>query len=49
MHSWTWRVPHEVRRRVGPELRTWAEGRFGSLGRPVEPDLRILWRAYDLP
>jgi SAM-dependent methyltransferase len=49
MHSWTWRVPHEVRRRVGPELRTWAEGRFGPLGRPVEPDLRILWRAYDLP
>ena len=49
MHSWTWRVPDEVRRRVGPQLRTWAEGRFGSLERPVEPDLQILWRAYDLP
>ena len=49
MHSWTWRVPDDVRRRLGPELRTWAEGRFGSLERRVEPDLRILWRAYDLP
>jgi len=49
MHSWTWRVPDDVRRRVGPELRTWAEARFGSLERPVEPDLQILWRAYDLP
>jgi SAM-dependent methyltransferase len=49
MHSWTWRVPDDVRCRVVPELRAWAEGRFGSLGRPVEPDLRILWRAYDLP
>jgi SAM-dependent methyltransferase len=49
MHSWTWRVPDDVRRRVVPELRTWAKGRFGSLERPVEPDLQILWRAYDLP
>ena len=49
MHSWTWRVPDDVRRRVVPELRTWAERRFGSLERPVEPDLQILWRAYDLP
>jgi hypothetical protein len=49
MHSWTWRVPDDVRRRVGPELRTWAVGRFGSLERRVEPDLQILWRTYDLP
>jgi SAM-dependent methyltransferase len=49
MHSWTWRVPDDVRRRVLPELRTWAQGRFGSLDQPVEPDLQILWRAYDLP
>ncbi|HEX9376355.1 MAG TPA: class I SAM-dependent methyltransferase [Actinomycetota bacterium] len=49
MHSWTWRVPDDVRHRVGPELRTWAAARFGSLERPVEPDLQILWRAYDLP
>ncbi len=49
MHSWTWRVPDDVRRRVGPELRIWAAARFGSLERQVEPDLQILWRAYDLP
>jgi ubiquinone/menaquinone biosynthesis C-methylase UbiE len=49
MHSWTWRVPDDVRRRLVPELRSWAEGRFGSLERPVEPDLQILWQAYDLP
>lgn len=48
MHSWTWRVPDDVRRSIGPELRTWAQGRFGSLERPVEPDLQIVWRAYDL-
>jgi len=49
MHSWTWRVPDDVRHRIGPELRAWAERRFGSLDRPVEPDLQIVWRAYDLP
>jgi SAM-dependent methyltransferase len=49
MHSWTWRVPEDVRRRIGPELRAWAVQHFGSLERPVEPDLEILWRAYDLP
>jgi SAM-dependent methyltransferase len=48
MQSWTWRVPDDVRRRVLPELRTWAQRRFGSLERSVEPDLQILWRAYDL-
>jgi SAM-dependent methyltransferase len=49
MQSWTWRVPEDLRRRIGPQLRAWAEGRFGSLDRPVEPDLQIVWRAYDLP
>jgi SAM-dependent methyltransferase len=49
MQSWTWRVPDAVRRGIGPELRDWAKDRFGSLERPVEPDLEIVWRAYDLP
>ncbi len=48
-HSWTWRVPDDVRRGLLPELRTWAMGRFGSLDEPIEPEHRILWRAYDLP
>jgi SAM-dependent methyltransferase len=49
MHSWTWRVPDEVRRKVVPEVRAWARDRFGSLDRPLEPNLEIVWRAYDLP
>jgi SAM-dependent methyltransferase len=49
MQSWTWRVPEDLRRRIGPQLRAWAEGRFGSLDRPGEPDHQIVWRAYDLP
>lgn len=49
LHSWTWRVDAEVRHRVVPEVRTWAERRFGSLDADLEPDLEIVWRAYDLP
>ncbi len=48
MHSWSWRVPGDVRRRITPELRTWAVERFGSLDGPIDPDVRIGWRAYDL-
>lgn len=48
-HSWSWRVPVEVRRRIIPEVRDWAEQRFGSLDASIEPDVRIVWRAYDLP
>jgi SAM-dependent methyltransferase len=48
-HSWTWRVPSDVRERVIPDVRAWAEERFGSLEAPLERDLRIVWRAYDLP
>lgn len=49
LHSWTWRVDAEVRHRVVPKVRTWAERRFGSLHADLEPDLEIVWRAYDLP
>lgn len=49
LHSWTWRVDGEVRHRVVPEVRTWAERRFGSLHAALEPDVEIVWRAYDLP
>ena len=48
-HSWTWRVPVEVRERIIPEIRAWAEERFGSLEAPLERDLVIVWRAYDVP
>jgi SAM-dependent methyltransferase len=49
MHSWSWRVPDDVRRRVAPELRSWAIERFGSLDRLLEGYVQIVWRAYDLP
>jgi hypothetical protein len=32
-----------------PDIRAWAEQRFGSLDAPLERDLQIVWRAYDLP
>jgi SAM-dependent methyltransferase len=49
MHSWTWRVADDERRAAIPELRAWAIDRFGSLEEVLEPDLQIVWRAYDLP
>lgn len=48
-HSWTWRVDPDVRKRLIPEIRTWAARRFGSLEAPLERDLQIVWRAYGLP
>jgi ubiquinone/menaquinone biosynthesis C-methylase UbiE len=48
-HSWSWRVDGDVRKRIIPEIRTWAERRFGALEAPLERDLEIVWRAYDLP
>jgi hypothetical protein len=48
-HSWTWRVDAEVRERIIPDTQRWAAQRFGSLNVPLEPDLEIVWRAYDLP
>ncbi|HET9671605.1 MAG TPA: class I SAM-dependent methyltransferase [Actinomycetota bacterium] len=48
MHSWTWDVPEEQRREVAAEIRTWAEGRFGSLDPPEARTVVIAWRAYDL-
>jgi SAM-dependent methyltransferase len=47
-HSWSWRVPEDVRKAVMPELREWAIGRFGSLDEALEPQHRIVWRAFDL-
>jgi SAM-dependent methyltransferase len=49
MPSWTWRVPDDERRAAIPELRAWAMDRFGSLEEVLEPDLQIVWRAYDFP
>jgi SAM-dependent methyltransferase len=49
MHSWTWRVDEEVRKRAAEALRAWASERFGSLDVLVSPEYRLVVRRYDLP
>jgi SAM-dependent methyltransferase len=48
-YSWTWRVPERDLARVAPEVRTWAEDRFGPLDRTPPHTYEVRWRAYDLP
>jgi ubiquinone/menaquinone biosynthesis C-methylase UbiE len=48
LFSWTWRVPEADRRRAADKLRAWADRRGLQPDEPMEPDLRIRWRAYDL-
>ena len=48
-YSWTWRVPPDDLARVAPEVRAWAEARFGPLDRPQQHRFELAWRAYDLP
>lgn len=48
-YSWTWRVPAQDLARVAPEVRAWAEERFGSLDGPSSHRFELAWRAYDLP
>jgi SAM-dependent methyltransferase len=48
-YSWTWRVPSEDLARVAPEVRSWAEERFGPLDRTPPHRFELSWRAYDLP
>jgi len=48
-YSWTWRVPPEDLARVAPEVRAWAEERFGPLDGATSHTFELAWRAYDLP
>jgi SAM-dependent methyltransferase len=48
-YSWTWRVPENDLARVAPEVRAWAEDRYGPLDEPPPHTYEIHWRAYDLP
>jgi SAM-dependent methyltransferase len=48
-YSWTWRVPERDLARVAPEVRAWAEDRFGPLDRTPPQTYEVRWRAYDLP
>ena len=47
--SWTWPASATRRRQVAQKLRAWLAGRFGNLGRPVEPRFAVEWWAFDLP
>jgi hypothetical protein len=42
-------VDDAERRRIVEDLRGWARDRFGSLDPPQAREVRITWRAYDLP
>jgi hypothetical protein len=49
MHSWTWRMDEELRRRAVVLVRDWAVGHFGSLDVPLAPEYRLVVRRNDLP
>jgi len=49
MHSWTWRVEEDVRRRAVARTRAWAAERFGSLDRWLAPEHQLEVRRYELP
>jgi SAM-dependent methyltransferase len=48
-YSWTWRIPAEDLARVAPEVRAWAEERFGPLDHTPPHRFELAWRAYDIP
>ena len=48
LHSWTWDVSEEERRRIVEDLRRWASDRFGTLDPPEARRIRVAWRVYDL-
>jgi ubiquinone/menaquinone biosynthesis C-methylase UbiE len=49
VHSYTWRVAKETRRRASTRVRAWAEERYGSLEEPMMMEAQIEWRSYELP
>lgn len=48
-YSWTWRLDDAARARAVAVVRAWGERRFGGLDEPIDPEVSISWRAYDLP
>jgi len=49
LFSWTWPLGERDRERAAAATRRWAEERYGDLDRPIPAQLRVIWRAYDLP
>ncbi len=48
LHSWTWGVEEEIRRRTAEDVRRWALDRFGTLDPPSAREATLEYRAYDL-
>ena len=48
LHSWTWEVDEDVRRRAAAEIREWALERYGTLDPSSARNVSLRWRAYDL-
>jgi SAM-dependent methyltransferase len=49
LYSWTWRIPDEDLHRAVGVVRAWALERYGDLDWDPEPNVPLLWRAYDVP
>lgn len=49
VYSFTWHVGEAGRVRAARATREWAQERFGDLDQPLEHELVVSWRAYDLP
>lgn len=47
-YSFTWAVDESERVHAARATRVWAEDRFGDLDRPLENELVVSWRAYDV-
>lgn len=48
LYSWTWRIPDDELRGAIDVVRAWALERYGDLDWDPEPNVPLLWRAYDL-
>lgn len=48
LYSWTWRIPDDELHRAVDVVRAWAKERYGDLDWDPEPNVPLLWRAYDL-
>lgn len=47
--SWTWSVPEADLQAAADRTRAWATETYGNLDDPVDVELTVTWRAFDLP
>lgn len=48
LYSWTWRIPDDELRDAIERVRRWAAEEYSDMDSPVEPEVRVRWRAYDV-